>query len=85
MTKEQENNKIIRRFNGIVVTTGMNNTVSVRVDSVKMHPTYKKRYTVSKKYLCDYRKDDIEVGDKVEFEEIRPISKKKRWRIINKV
>jgi small subunit ribosomal protein S17 len=85
MTKDQPNNKISRRFNGVVVSDGMENTLSVKVDNVKIHPTYKKRYTTSKNYLCDYRKDDIKVGDKVIFEETRPISKKKRWRIIKKV
>jgi small subunit ribosomal protein S17 len=85
MTKDQPKQKIKRMFTGTVVSTGMQNTISVRVDRVKMHPRYKKRYTVSKKYLCDYRKDDLKVGDNVVFEETRPISKKKRWKIIKKV
>lgn len=74
-----------RQFNGIIVSTAMKNTAVVKVDRVKTHPRYHKRYTVSKKYHCDLRLPDIKVGDKVVFEETRPLSKTKRWRIIAKV
>lgn len=74
-----------RQFIGIVTSTAMANTAVVRVDRVKIHPRYKKRYKVSKKYHCDCRIDGLKVGDKVLFEETRPISKTKRWRIIKKI
>ncbi len=73
-----------RQLEGVVTSIGAQHTVQVRVDRVNMHPVYKKRFTVSKKYACDYRKDDLRVGDRVVFEETRPISKTKRWRIISK-
>jgi len=73
-----------RQFNGVVVSTKMQNTVVVRVDSVKIHPRYKKRYTTSKRYPCDYRGNDVKIGDSVLIEEIRPISKTKRWRVVSK-
>ena len=80
----EENKKIKRSFNGTVASIAMQNTVIVRVDRVKIHPRYKKRYKVSKRYACDYRKDDLKVGDKVTIEEIRPMSKTKRWRVVRK-
>ncbi|MAG28711.1 30S ribosomal protein S17 [bacterium] len=81
--KTTDKPKIKRHFQGQVVSTAMQNTVMVKVDRVKVHPRYRKRYTVSKRYACDYRKDDLKVGDKVIIEEIRPISKTKRWRVIS--
>ena len=73
-----------RRLNGTVVATKMQHTVVVRVDRVKTHPQYHKRYTASKRYHCDYRKGDLVVGDRVIIEETRPISKTKHWRVIAK-
>ncbi len=78
--------KIIKRqFTGLVVKAAMQNTVLVRVDRVKIHPRYQKRYTVSKKYPCDCRILGIKAGDKVIFEETKPLSKTKRWRVLKKV
>ena len=62
----------------------MTGTVTVKVDRVKIHPRYHKRYMVSKKYHCDYQGKDIKVGQAVIFEETSPLSKTKRWRIIGK-
>lgn len=83
MEKTAKNNK--RRFTGIVTSTSMQSTVMVKVDRVKIHPRYRKRYTVSKKYACDYRKNDIALGDKVVIEETRPISRTKKWKIVEKI
>lgn len=82
-TTEQTKQK--RQFTGVVVGIGAQHTVMVRVDRVVLHPKYQKRFTRSKKFACDYRKADVLVGDMVVFEETRPISKTKRWRIIGKV
>ena len=87
MKKEQENKteerKTIRRkFNGIVVSDKMDKTIVARVDLVKIHPKYKKRYTVSKRYKVHDEKNKFKVGDKVVFIECRPLSKAKRWRVI---
>jgi small subunit ribosomal protein S17 len=83
--EEATTKKTKRRFNGTVVSISMQHTAIVRVDTVKVHRRYGKRYSVSKRYACDYRKDDLAVGNKVIIEETRPISKTKRWRIIEKV
>ncbi len=82
MTEAIAKNK--RRLEGTVVSCAMQHTVVVRVDRVKIHPRYHKRYTESKRYACDYRADGLAVGDRVAIEETRPISKTKRWRVIGK-
>lgn len=72
---------IKRKFNGMVVGDKMNKTRVVAVASVKVHPLYKKRYTVSKKYKVHDEKNLYKTGDKVRFVECRPLSKDKRWRM----
>lgn len=91
MTEElkQENNKNIkqsvkRKFSGVVVSDKMDKTVVVRVEQVKIHPKYKKRYIVSKNYKVHDEKNEYKEGDKIVFAECRPLSKDKRWRVINK-
>jgi len=77
------NVKIIKRkFNGVVTSDKMDKTITVSVESVKLHPKYKKRYTVSKKYKVHDEKNLYKAGDKVGFLECRPLSKDKRWRVI---
>lgn len=71
-----------RRFKGIVVSDKMDKTVVVKIDRIKVHPVYKKRYKVSKKYKVHDQKNEAKVGDQVIFEECRPLSKDKRWRLI---
>jgi len=81
--KKKEKKPIIRKkFNGVVVSNKMNKTIIVRIDRVKVHPKYKKRYTVSKRYKVHDEKNKFKEGDKVIFIECRPLSKDKRWRVI---
>lgn len=81
--KKDEQAKIIKKtFDGVVASDAMEKTVVVRVDRVKIHPKYKKRYTVSKKYKVHDEKNQFRTGDKVKFIECRPLSKSKRWRVI---
>lgn len=77
-----ENKIIKRKFSGIVTSDKMDKTITVSVDSVKIHPKYKKRYTVSKKFKVHDEKNLYKEGDKVQFLECRPLSKDKRWRVI---
>ncbi|MDO9399256.1 MAG: 30S ribosomal protein S17 [bacterium] len=75
--------KVIKRiFNGIATSDKMDKTIVVLVNSVKIHPRYKKRYTVSKKYKVHDEKNQYKEGDKVSFVETRPISKDKKWKVI---
>ncbi|OGY90400.1 MAG: 30S ribosomal protein S17 [Candidatus Komeilibacteria bacterium RIFCSPLOWO2_01_FULL_52_15] len=72
-----------RRFEGIVVSTKMQKTVVVRVDRVKVHPKYGKRFTVSKNYKAHDETGMCHEKDRVLIEETRPISRDKRWRVIS--
>lgn len=82
-TKKQETTKAIKKtFDGVVVSDVMEKTVVVSVERVKIHPKYKKRYTVSKKYKVHDEKNQFRVDDKVSFVECRPLSRDKRWRVI---
>lgn len=75
--------KIIKKkFAGIVVSDKMDKTIVVKVDTVKIHKKYKKRYTVSKKYKVHDEKNQYKEKDKVEFVECRPLSADKRWRVL---
>jgi small subunit ribosomal protein S17 len=74
---------ISKKFNGIVVSDKNNKTIIVKVESVKVHPKYKKRYTVSRRYKVHDEANKYKVGDKVVFIECRPLSRDKRWRVIN--
>lgn len=66
---------------GRVVSIKMAKTVAVLVTGTKTHRLYKKSYTSSKKYLAD---DEIgaKLGDIVEIIKVRPISKRKHWKLI---
>jgi small subunit ribosomal protein S17 len=75
--------KIIKRkFEGQVVSAAMKKTVTVRVDRMKLHPKYNKNYKVSRKYAVHDEKSEAKLGDKVVFVECRPLSKTKKWRIV---
>lgn len=71
-----------RKFFGVVASDKMDKTRVVSVESVKVHPLYKKRYVTSKKYKVHDEKNLHKTGDKVIFVECRPLSKDKRWRMI---
>lgn len=76
---------IKRRLTGEVISHKMAKTVVVRVARVKVHPKYKKRYQVSKKYKAHDARDQYQVGDLVVIEACRPLSQDKRWRVIKKI
>ena len=71
-----------KKFNGVVISDKSDKTVVVNVESVKIHPKYKKRYVVSRHYKVHDEKNECKIGDKVVFIECRPLSRDKRWRII---
>jgi len=79
-----KNRKIKRIFKGIVVSDKSDKTVVVKIDRVKMHSKYHKRYTVSKNFKAHDEKNEYKTGDKVIIQECRPLSKDKRWRVIGK-
>lgn len=83
----ENNNKVElaparRRLQGVVVSNKMDKTIVVETENNKNHPIYKKRVTVRKKYKVDDRKNEANVGDVVIFEECRPLSHDKHFRLI---
>jgi small subunit ribosomal protein S17 len=81
--KNKSKNPIKRTFQGIVVSDKMDKTVVVRVDRTKVHPKYKKRYRVSKRFKVHDPENKCKVGDKVTIVECRPLSKEKRWKVLS--
>lgn len=73
---------IRKKFSGVVVSDKSDKTIVVKVETVKVHPKYKKRYTVSRKYKVHDEKNEFRAGDKVTFVECRPLSRDKRWRVV---
>ncbi len=80
VTETKETN--VRKFSGVVSSAKSDKTIVVEVKSVKVHPKYKKRFTVSSKYKVHDEKNEHKEGDKVSFVECRPLSKDKRWRVV---
>lgn len=74
-----------KKLKGKIISDKMKNTVVVRVEKVKKHPRYKKRFAVHKKFKAHDKKEEYKVGDEVVIEETAPLSKEKRWRVIGKV
>jgi len=83
--KSESKNRILRKFNGQVISDKMDKTIIVRVERVKIHPVYKKRIRVSKKFKVHDSKNEFQIGDRVEFVECRPLSRDKRWRVLRKI
>lgn len=75
--------KNIKELSWIVVSNKMENTVVVTVKRIKMHPLYKKRFAVEKKYYV-HDTSGAKTGDTVKIRQTRPISKLKR-RIVTEV
>ncbi|MBU3943018.1 30S ribosomal protein S17 [Patescibacteria group bacterium] len=71
-----------RILKGIIVSNKMQNTVVVRVETVKEHPKYKKKYKTHKKYKAHYDEGVYKIDDKVVIQETNPISKDKTWVIV---
>lgn len=67
---------------GIVISTKMQKTVTVKVERTMRHPTYDKVVTRAKKYYAHNENPEIKVGQKVRIIETRPISKLKRWLVV---
>lgn len=70
-----------RRFKGKVISDKMEKTVVVAVERVSTHPVYKKQIKTTKRFKA-HNELGAKAGDVVTIEETRPISKEKRWRVI---
>lgn len=70
---------------GTVSSDKMDKTITVRVETVKQHPLYKKTIRTSKKYKAHDENNEARTGDVVRIMETRPLSKDKRWRLVEVV
>jgi len=67
---------------GVVVSTKMEKTAVVEVVRRSRHPQYGKTVQQSKKYFAHDEENDLNEGDRVRIIETRPLSAKKRWRVL---
>ena len=81
-TSNKSNNITKQIWSGEVVSNKSDKTIVVRVNRVKIHPVYKKRITLSKKYQVHDPENRFQIGDQVSFVECRPLSKLKRWQVV---
>ena len=67
---------------GQIVSDKMNETVVVAVETLKHHPLYGKAIRHTKKYKVHDKGNACRIGDRVKIVETRPLSKEKRWRVV---
>ncbi|MBQ9369857.1 MAG: 30S ribosomal protein S17 [Clostridia bacterium] len=67
---------------GMVVSDKMDKTIVVAVEVKYKHPLYKKTVRITNKYKVHDENNDAHIGDTVEIVETRPLSKEKRWRLV---
>ena len=67
---------------GVVESSSMEKTITVLVRRRVKHPIYEKYVNKSKKFMAHDEKNDCNVGDTVKIMETRPLSKRKRWRVV---
>lgn len=69
------------KYSGVVVSNKMDKTIVVAVDTLKTHPKYLKQYRSTKKYKVHVEENKYAIGEKVLFQECRPMSRDKRHKI----
>ena len=67
---------------GIVISNKMQKTIVVKVENRYPHPMYAKTLIKTKKYLAHDELETSNIGDKVLVQECRPLSKRKRWKLV---
>ncbi len=73
----------MRLKKGIVTSCKMNKTIVVSVDSHISHPKYKKRFKVTTKFYAHDEENKFKEWDVVTIKETRPLSKLKRWLVVD--
>lgn len=67
---------------GIVVSDKMEKTIVVAIETMVLHPIYKKRVKKTTKFKAHDENNVAQMGDKVRIMETRPLSRDKRWRLV---
>jgi small subunit ribosomal protein S17 len=73
-----------RTLQGVVVSDKQDKTIVVRVDRRFTHPIYKKTIRQSKNYHAHDENNEFKTGEQVWIEESKPISKLKRWTVVQR-
>ncbi len=78
-----ENNKVLRKTRvGLVVSNKMDKTITVAVERQVAHPIYKKYFKKTTTFMAHDESNQCGIGDTVKIAETRPLSKNKRWRLV---
>lgn len=77
-----EERNLRKQKTGVVVSNKMDKTIAVSVERRLMHPLYGKFVKRSKKFIAHDEENTCNVGDRVRIMETRPLSKLKRWRLV---
>lgn len=80
MAVEERNRRKV--YQGKVISDKGEKTITVEVNTTKTHPIYKKRIKYSKKYYAHDESNEAKMGDIVKIMETRPLSKTKRFRLV---
>ena len=82
MVGAEEKKGVRKERRGIVVSDAMNKTIVVEVERRERHPLYGKEVRLYKKFYAHDEKNSAKTGDRVRIVETRPLSRLKRWRMV---
>jgi len=80
--KLKTNKYNMRTKKGTVTSNKMDQTVAVIVHTYKTHPKYKKKFRVSKKFYAHDPGNKCKIGDEITIKETKPLSKLKKWIVV---
>ena len=70
---------------GIITSNKMDKSIVVSIEETRRHPLYGKSTKITKKFMAHDENNECQIGDKVRIMETRPLSKSKRWRLVEVV
>lgn len=73
-----------RKLTGLIVSDKMDKTIVVRVETIKEHPLYRRKYKSHQKYKAHDEKNEYKSGETVVIEESMPMSHDKKWKVIGR-
>lgn len=85
MTQQEGTRGRRKEHVGVVISNKMDKTVTVKVSRKMRHPRYQKVIERSKKFYAHDESDTLEIGQTVRIVETRPLSKLKRWRVVEAI
>lgn len=82
LTNEVTDRKVRKQRVGVVVSNKMDKTIAVTVERRIKHPIYGKFMKRNKKFIAHDEQNECTIGDTVRIMETRPLSRRKRWRLV---